>query len=916
MKTTYTATFIVTAPFFSEDKTVGTVVFEEGDKYVEEPSVESYKNYTFAWDEYELANEDIIIYGRYTEIEIDDVSDVETNIEATYNNGIATIVLEAKSPTKNIKVLSENTKPVDVVLVLDQSGSMAETLGGTKITKQKALINCANSFVNELYENAVATGADHRVALVGFAYSDYNSGNYQNTGILATTSGKAYGYSSLKSDKSTNDTAYKTALIPVVDNNGINSYITNGINKVAASGATAADLGLEIANDIFSVTENDGTRERIVIFITDGTPTSYGETTNLVEGTSAAAIKQANDLKNKQGAKIYSVGVHSNADPSAEFTIVNSGVTTDNKGTFKSFDFNRFLHAVSSNYPAAGSMKISDLGEGSKDNGYYMGVNDTSNLSKIFSKILYSSVYEINTFDKVTLVNTISKEFTLTLEQEKEMRENLTSTFGIKNEDISVIRNEDGTTTVKFANVRATKVYNADGSSYYSATVSFNVSANEETLAGGKFETNTGDSYAEMGGVNIGSFVIPTVNVEQNRNIVVFTINGVVYRIDEVNLGDNVIAPESDLAKWNISEGALVTENCAYFEASEVSDAKYTITWISEGKQEVHVYAYGSTIIAPEASEKEGYNFVKWSSAVPVTMPANDMTFIAVYAEKHDHEFNVDRKYGDCESGIVTVSVCACGETKETISDPVPHTGEAVVSKTNNGTLIERINCTECGKYVEQNLTYKVSYSQGWKTTVLDLTLYENEVAVQPDGTMKIMFQVGDYADKNYTVYRIDENGTTTKYTPEKKNGYLIFDVDHFSIYVITEIDELTQEPVKDIDYDEAICVLNGHNYSSVVKEATCITNGYTIYTCTDCYESYRTDEVDATGHKDENSDDICDICGDSLKVSEPETPSTSCSHHCHKTGFMNFLWKIANFFHKLFGMQEKRICACGAAHW
>lgn len=905
VKTTHTATFIVTAPFFDEDKTVGTVTFEEGDKYVDEPSVESYKNYTFAWDEYELGNEDIVIYGRYTEIEIDDVSDLETNKTAEYNDGIATITLEAKADTKNIKVLSENTKPVDVVLVLDQSGSMAETLSSDGTTKQKALINCANSFVDELYENAVATGADHRVALVGFAYSDHNNGKYQNTGILSTTQGISYKYSDLidpKKDEAFRNTAYKTALIPVVSDNGINKYITNGINSVAADGATAADLGLKMANDIFAVTENDGTRERIVIFITDGTPTSWGETTELVESVSASAITQANRLKNQQGAKIYSVGVHANVDPTAEFTTVDSGVTTDSRGNFESFDFNRFLHAVSSNYPESGSMKISDLGNGSKDSGYYMGVNDTSNLSSIFSKILYSAVYEINTFDKVTLVDTISKEFTLTLEQEAEMRENLTSTLGIRNEDISVIRNADGTTTVKFANVRATKIYNDDGSSYYSASVSFDVSADEDSLSGGNTATNTEDAYVEIGGENVGSFTVPTVNIEQNRNIVVFTVNGVVYRIDEAQLGDNVVAPESELEKWNIAEDTLVTESCAYFEASEVSDAQYTVTWISEGKQETQTYTFGSTITAPEAGEKAEYDFLKWSPDVPATMPAYNMTITAIYTPEHTHEFKKSYIYGDCEEGITTVYACACGETKEETAETAEHICEAVVSKTNDGTLIERVSCTVCGKYVEQNLTYKVSYSTVWKTTVLDLSLYENEVSVQPDGTIKIMFYLGSDVNKTFTVYRIDEDGTKTSYTPEKENGYLIFYADHFSIYVISETDGENE-----VTYNDAICILNGHSYTSEVTAPTCTENGYATYTCSTCGDTYTADETAATGHADNNGDGKCDACGTST--------TADCSCTCHNSNaFVKFFWKIICFFYKLFGTNKT--CSCGVAHY
>ena len=93
------------------------------------------------------------------------------------------------------------------------------------------------------------------------------------------------------------------------------------------------------------------------------------------------------------------------------------------------------------------------------------------------------------------------------------------------------------------------------------------------------------------------------------------------------------------------------------------------------------------------------------------------------------------------------------------------------------------------------------------------------------------------------------------------------------------------------------------HNYSSVVTEATCETGGYTTYTCS-CGDTYTGDKTPAKGH--DYAEGMCKNCGDS-KID-------NCSCNCHKGGFIGFIWKIVQFFWKLFKMNP--ICSCGVAHY
>ena len=95
--------------------------------------------------------------------------------------------------------------------------------------------------------------------------------------------------------------------------------------------------------------------------------------------------------------------------------------------------------------------------------------------------------------------------------------------------------------------------------------------------------------------------------------------------------------------------------------------------------------------------------------------------------------------------------------------------------------------------------------------------------------------------------------------------------------------------------------------YNAVVTAPTCAEQGYTTYTCT-CGDTYVDNYVDATGHADNNGDGYCDADNELLD------PSVECDHRCHKSGFAGFIWKVINFFNKLFRLNK--VCECGVAHY
>lgn len=97
----------------------------------------------------------------------------------------------------------------------------------------------------------------------------------------------------------------------------------------------------------------------------------------------------------------------------------------------------------------------------------------------------------------------------------------------------------------------------------------------------------------------------------------------------------------------------------------------------------------------------------------------------------------------------------------------------------------------------------------------------------------------------------------------------------------------------------------------------TCTKTGLTASThCSVCDELISEQkEIPALGHTDSNSDGKCDRCGITLgepeKPNTPDTPTSNCTHLCHKGGF---IWRIVRFFWKLFKIN--RNCSCGVAHY
>lgn len=261
--------------------------------------------------------------------------------------------LSAMSSTSNSTVTV--TTPLDIVMVLDSSGSMDDPMGGGDSTKRiDALKSAANSFINTIAkQNEGIEGVDrqHRVAIVKFAGDKTNKvGNDQYK------KGQFW-YNNSQVMKGLTDCS-----------GGNVKVLEDTVAGIKPSGATRADYGLELAGDI---TFGRADAKKIVVFFTDGKPTSFSEFDSDVAKGAVTAAKKMKDGK----ATVYTIGIFSGADPADD---------PSKEGTS---DVNKFMHAVSSNYPDATSYASDKLGTRAENSDYYKSATNAEELKKVFDDI-------------------------------------------------------------------------------------------------------------------------------------------------------------------------------------------------------------------------------------------------------------------------------------------------------------------------------------------------------------------------------------------------------------------------------------------------------------------------------------------------------------------------------------------------
>ena len=274
------------------------------------------------------------------------------------------MIFFAQMPVNVFAANQKNNIPLDIVLVLDVSGSMEDPITSTDTTKRiKILKDSINQFIEEFAKNNSKQSDEKyqsRISIIKFA-GDKSDKVGNDT---YTENRYRYNYTQIMNDffTATNDNKAK---------------LEDVVNSISPAGATRSDFAMELALKQINQSKNDESRKdakRIVFFVTDGQPTTLN---NFDDDVANKAITASEEIK--KDAEVYTFGMFSLTDPSITGH-VGSGSWSDAE------KFNAYMHGVSSNYSDAQSYK--NLGTRAENSAYYMGAKSSNEATAIFDSVI------------------------------------------------------------------------------------------------------------------------------------------------------------------------------------------------------------------------------------------------------------------------------------------------------------------------------------------------------------------------------------------------------------------------------------------------------------------------------------------------------------------------------------------------
>lgn len=298
-----------------------------------------------------------------------------------------TLTLEAYA-TGNSQVVQKNV-PLDIVLVLDQSGSMAYTFSGNT-KRQAALKNAVKNFISSVADKYDPETSDHRMAVVTFDSSASTLVNWTQV-----------------------DGTGKDTLTTAID----------GLPK-SPEGGTQAGKGMQRAQTLLDNStykgSNPAQRTQVVIMFTDGEPGDYDFDISVAND----AIKAAKTMKDN-GVVVYTIGIFTGADPSQLYGTRQNANNDGSVGDYwnsETASANRYMNYVSSNFKTAADLGLEDYyvyhritkNYTRDSSNYYLAASDADGLNNVFSTISSTIGGSDSTLTATaTMVDVISKYFQL-----------------------------------------------------------------------------------------------------------------------------------------------------------------------------------------------------------------------------------------------------------------------------------------------------------------------------------------------------------------------------------------------------------------------------------------------------------------------------------------------------------------------
>ena len=473
-------------------------------------------------------------------------------------DGGYTVHLEAY--TTGTVTTSTTTKPCDIVLVLDQSGSMADDFNGNTTnketdTRQYAMKQAVNTFIDNVATKAKDEGVEHRIAIVKFAGDSTND-------VGDTTykeGGHRYNYSQVVKE-----------LTAVNDASGENvTTLKTAVNQLQAKGGTQTQNGLNHAQRLLSSVDSARDSSKVVIVFTDGMPGDSGFDAKVA----TSAIASAKSMKDA-GVTVYTVGIFTGANVGqlygdTGFSKNSNGSVGSywaNKNTSNGIDVpagNRFLNYVSSNFKNASAIGLKAYSDWklyygwevtqnfTRDKtGYYMTASNSTALNNIFTSISQTiGSANIDLGSETVIKDIVTPYFTVPQDAGAIRLSTATyngSAFGAPvSADPSVKAVIDPATRAvnvtgfDFNQNYVTTNAKADGTFGKKLIIEFDVSVEAGFLGGNQVPTNDGQSGIYAKGTMIKAFDVPTQDVEV-KSITPTADDKSIYLGDSANLQELV----------------------------------------------------------------------------------------------------------------------------------------------------------------------------------------------------------------------------------------------------------------------------------------------------------------------------------------------------------------------------------------
>ena len=701
-----------------------------------------------------------------TEVSTSENSPVQ--VKKTINGDGTKLTLEAY--VTNEVTQTSSTKPLDIVLVLDQSGSMADDFNGNKTGKyfdtcQYAMKQAVNSFIDKVGEQYSEKG-DHRMAIVTFGSK---AETWQGWTVV--------------------DAAGKSSLKKAVDRLPQNP-----------AGATNVGAGMQAAETLmgsgYAYAGSSMNRQKVVIVFTDGVPTTGTEFNTAVAN---AAISSAKKLKDA-GTAVYTVGIFNGANPAQlhgdkfDRAAVKDNPCNGNVGEYwgytnvnawfaggsesiRGLDIaatNRFLNFLSSNFTGATEIGIKEASHGlvggqaweiTKNfnrtaSDYYLTAKDSDSLNNMFQQIIQEiSKLEIKADKNAVLSDTLSEYFALNVPEGTDAANAITA----EKRDCTG-KNSDGNYTWKKADTQPEMTIKVTDKTIN--VIGFDYTKNAVTA------TTTKEGVTTYSGAEL----IVTIPIKPDTNCKAWRPGENAY------VTNDTVTNKAGLSGYTDKKGETSLET-VLSDSPEAMVTAYTVTYEVTGEApetadytDPRAYIKGQTadvLNAPKSPvEKEGfkYTFDGWMNGTEkagktIDIVDHDVTLTGAWSKEAIKPAEYELKY-EWNGGAATANA------SYTLADS--YAAGAVIDVPTEDEAVYKDH-TFAGWYTDKELT------QPWTGTTMpahDLTLYAKWEENTPDpttGSVVITKQVEGVDDAD--IAQIKELTFNVKKGDEiVKNGSLHYD--------------------------------------------------------------------------------------------------------------------------------------------